>query len=492
MKVRSLLTTALFFISQYALANTNVLFYKDGVLVRINLKTNIIYLPNGDYNMKIEDNTILESFITNITDNKLLAELSNILKEIKYAESKMQDTQYEINRLNDNLDILKIIIGSSGQKDQKSINSLVEEYNNIYKKIINLKKELQLLETQKEDKEKIVKELEEKIASSTQTYKVFILSKPFGTLNLLLSGGWESSYKLNADNNTITTKIIVSLPKGFKFKSYKTTFYTFRMEKEYVRINLDKLIGNIYETRYFKTAIKPSIMKKTMNVDNYEEEEEESERISEKGLDVGIAFELDKEITVENGSEITISTNPISIQKRYIAIPSKYPKGIMTLIISNNLPNSILPGELEISFGQATISGLVIDSVIPRNSVFETYGLLINEIDVKREIVEEKTENPKFLGTNKRIVRVFKNSIKNNLSSDIEITIIDRIPIPSDDRIKIGIERIIPSPTSNYEQIMKESIFNIKIPVAKGKEVSTTVSYWVEYPADLRYYEYER
>ncbi|MGC8870938.1 MAG: hypothetical protein ACP5PT_07610, partial [Brevinematia bacterium] len=76
--------------------------------------------------------------------------------------------------------------------------------------------------------------------------------------------------------------------------------------------------------------------------------------------------------------------------------------------------------------------------------------------------------------------------------NNIEITILERVPIPYDDRIKIGIEKILPAPNTKSEEILKNGTLQISTYLEKGKVLENIVSYWVEYPANLIYYESER
>ncbi|MGC8964989.1 MAG: hypothetical protein ACP5KI_06465, partial [Brevinematia bacterium] len=285
--------------------------------------------------------------------------------------------------------------------------------------------------------------------------------------------------------------VIIHLPEKVFINANKITITTFDYSPKIQSIELPKLIGYISEGIFLKSY------KKTTKSQEYEEspleyglKENEENVPQEESSPVGIFWEINKELKLKNETEIDILDIKVMVNKKYYVIPSKIPNGIMVLSISNVSDLSILPGEIELNIGKQLIGNLSINKVIPKNGEYQTDGIAINEIIVKRDI-EERIENPKFLGTNKRIIRTYKNIIQNNLNN-IEITILERVPIPYDDRIKIGIEKILPAPNTKSEEILKSGTLQISTYLEKGKVLENIVSYWVEYPANLIYYESER
>ncbi|MCS7298526.1 MAG: DUF4139 domain-containing protein [Spirochaetia bacterium] len=471
-------------------------FYKDVVLAKIDIKTNVIIIPDTDLEFVVEDNTILGISNTNYVDARLVQELSNVVNSIRVIEKRIKEYKNEIYKHNDSLELIKIILGSGYQKDTKYISQMVEEYKEVRTRILKLESEIESLEEDKKTKEEMKLALEKRIEETKQDIKVIYLSKTGGVLYFKFNGSWNINYTLDVSSSKLLVKVLINLPSGLKMKASRIVFTTFPFTPNIVNTTLPKLIGYLYEVGIFKPQLSRKMYK--MQPQNGQEELSKetiptSENIQESFSDVGIVWEYTKDTTLENGLEITIFSNiTLEITKKYMAIPQRYQKGFLVLNISNTSELTILPGRMDLIIDNKRIEGLYISSFIPKNLFFETDGVVIDGISVRREIVEERTENPKFLGTNKRKVRVFKNIIDNNLPFDVDITIVDRIPIPSDDRIKIGIERITPTPTSRYEEILKDSVFNIKTKVGKGKRFENTVSYWIEYPTDMTYGEYER
>lgn len=470
-----------------------ITFYKDIAVVRIPIKTNIVVIPNEAFDITTENNKISNMTPTNYLPQELLKELSNISKEIEDLNNKIVSLKNESEKYKSNMELIKSILSSSYQKDSQILTSLIKEFNSLQDKLFNIVyNQIPDLENQKTKKEEKKKEIETKIEESKESVTIVYLTNNEGELIYKINGRWSISYVINSDKLTLSLKLKFYLPKKVKIPSNKVIITTSEITPNIVNIYLGKLIANIREISIYKSALPQAMPKyESSSVKKYKDGEEET--IEEKISDIGITLEINKKLLLENGVEIIAFENiPTSIQTKYYAIPSKYSYGLMSLNISNTSDIPLLPGEVEVITAGNSIQGIFLNRVVPKNSSFDTDGIAVPNIIVERNLVEERIENPKFLGTNKRIVRTYKNTIKNTLSKNINISIIDRIPVPYDDRIKIGIEKITPSPEKNYEDIKKEGIFTVNSQIEKGKNIENIISYWVEYPSDKYYYEYEQ
>lgn len=467
---------------------SEVYIYKDNIMVREEIKTNVIALPIEAKNIRITKGKILSNLITNIIDENLLKQYQKLTNEIEVIKLKLEDILKEITKLSNTLILTEKSINNI-VKDSQTLSTLVDKYNSTLEKIFTLKqKTLDPLLEEKSRKEKEKLDLENEINQKQTSINFVFLNNKEGVLTYNIPGSWETKYYLDLKKQIMKQKLVIYLPEKIQIDADKLIISTFNYSPELQSVELPKLIGYLSEGVVFKSYI-PQPMK-SLKSEPESESEEEMHVPKEESTPIGISWEINKRIKLENESEIDISDTPVSITKKYFVIPSKTLNGLMTLSISNLSDLSILPGKLELDLGNQTVENLYIKTLIPQNGVYQTEGIVVDEIIVKRE-VEEKVENPKFLGTNKRILRTIKNTIKNNLDN-IEITILDRIPLPYDDRIKIGINKITPNPTTKIENILKNSTFEITVSIEKGKTVENLVSYWIEYPSEMFYYESER
>ncbi len=486
-KIISLVVSLKFF-ALTSFCKTVITFYKDAVYVTTDIKTNIVLIPYTSYEISTKDNKILEIIETNVLQPPLIAELNNINKEIEDITKKIKLLSSEVEKLKTSSELIRSILISPYQKDIKTINSMIENFESIQEKIFNLTNNT-IPELEKEKSKKI--ERKKEIENLQEKMKMIKLLNNVGKLYYKIPGKWENTYSLDLNQEVLSLSVKFSLPKEVKIKSDKIVITSAEMVPEILDISLKRLIGNVYKPIYKKGIIK--------TYSKLEEGPEEIELdqpkplLEEKTSDIGILWEINKELILENEVEIKIFDKiPTKIEKKYYAIPSKYTSGILTLGISNTSDISLIPGNLEVLYYDNKIDNITIEKTIPKNGYFETRGIPVKEINIKRELVEERIENPKFLGTNKRISKTYKTSIINNLPSNIKLSILDRIPIPYEDKIKVEINKVEPKPVENNDKIKKEGLFSIETTIEKGKEINYILSYSVEYPADMYYYEYER
>ncbi|MFN4244783.1 MAG: DUF4139 domain-containing protein [Brevinematia bacterium] len=480
----------IFGIVSVSLCKTTMFFYRDMVYVILDLDTNLVYIPYESYEIVSKDNKIVEIKETNVIPQSLVAEFSNLVKEIRDIEKKVKSLKIELVKLRSLSELFRSILVSSYQKDVKMVNSMIEEFRLIQEKILDIEENiLPELEERKLEKEKRKREIEE----LQERIKVVRLLRSGGELSYKISGSWNAIYSLDLSKELLSFRLKLSLPEKVKIKVDRLVITSAKFSRDLVEIYLEKLIGNIYNPKSAMYKDTPKLFMKSLPID--EETQDEAESIlKEKPSDLGMIWEIDREMILENGTNVEILDNiKTVIYKRYYVIPTKYGNGFVTIGISNLSQTSLLPGNLEILHSSGKLIGNIkIERPIAKNGYFETKGIPIDEISVKRELVEERLENPKFLGSNRKLFRTYKTSIFNNLRADVRLSIIDRVPLPYDDRIKVEIINIEPKPLENYDKIKKEGVFYIDTAIEKNKKLDYTLSYSVEYPADMYYYEYER
>lgn len=484
------------FVRAFSFAETLVFFYRDAVEVKTTVKTDVIFLPGSSYDIRVENNRIVRVDTTNLVPMKLLLELSNVTKEIGEIDGKLRKVIGEAERYKSLAEVLRTVLGAPYGKDAKTLSSLMDKFDELQERLYNIGLSISELEKMKAEKEEIRKKIEREISEVQEEVKVVKLSFAGGALYYKVSGKWETKYTLDTDKSILSFKVRFSLPRGFKVTSSKTVVTSMEIAPEIADIELRQLVGYVEEPVTLEFSLPKSKLTRLPEAqkDSYRlEGEQYEESVKERETGFGVMWEVVREITLEDGAEVTVLDSvPVEVSRKYYAIPSKYPTGFVSFKVSNISEVSFLPGQVDIVYLGNRVTGMFLETSVPKYGVFETKGISLKDLVVERKLVEERVETPKFLGTNRRIVRVFKNIIKNNLPTNITISILDRVPVPYDDRIRVGIEKITPSPETTYDAIRKDGVFMVTVSVEKGKKLENTVSYWIEHPANLRYFEYER
>lgn len=463
----------------------NITFHPNIVSVQQKITSNIIILPIYCYDVKVENNKIIETIESNIIEESLIKELTTLQREIEKIVEEILKTESEIEKSKNSMKLLESILTST-TKDPKEINQFIEKFNELQNKYLNAKIKLYSLQEEKSKKEELIKILQDKTNQNSLKVKIIKLLTNTGEISYKLEGNWETIYLIDYDKSTFSAKVRFSLPESFKLKVSKITITTVKPTPELLETKLPKLIASVRERFYGIPVYKSMTLAENIS------EEKDEYGIKEIENYLGLTWELEKETILENGTELILFEKiPSTIVKKYMAIPSKSSYGIVVIGVSNTSDMVLPQGNVEVIISGSLIQAGTLKTQIFPNESFETLGITVKEINVSKKLLEEKTENPKFLGNNKRVIKTFKTTIKNNLPHDINITILDRIPIPNDDRIKITIEKISPSPLERIEDIRKNGNFSLQINLKKGSMFTLDTVYSAEYPANLIYYEYE-
>ena len=140
----------------------------------------------------------------------------------------------------------------------------------------------------------------------------------------------------------------------------------------------------------------------------------------------------------------------------------------------------LIPGEAE----------LRVDNHSSGKTYLEEYGKgqrripfgYANQITVKKEALVEKTGVSWFSGV---FTSGYKLEITNGTKDEQTVTVKDRLPIPTDDKIKLDVKRIEPK----EKERDKENRLTWEITVPAGATVPVIVDYTLSYPSgeELQY-----
>jgi len=88
--------------------------------------------------------------------------------------------------------------------------------------------------------------------------------------------------------------------------------------------------------------------------------------------------------------------------------------------------------------------------------------------------------------------KLWKITLRNNLNKAIRLTVLDRIPLPSEERIVIKNITISEKSPQEIRSIQtNDGIITWNIELRAGEEKSLSIGYTLEYPKDTDYYEQE-
>jgi len=159
-----------------------------------------------------------------------------------------------------------------------------------------------------------------------------------------------------------------------------------------------------------------------------------------------------------------------------IAIPEQN-KEAWLVASMDSVPDTLLPGSVKLAVdGMATGQTIVPQSVAGRMSL--PFGM-VGRLTSKKEPFVGRTESS-WLGNRGILNDGYTIKITSALSTEREVTVRDRIPVPTTDKISLEAVQIEPAP----EERDKENRLLWKIRIKPGETKKITVEYTLRYPAD--------
>jgi hypothetical protein len=491
-KIVVFITLAL--ITKASLASTTLFVYRDLAVVESETTNEKVLIPKESYDLEIfpKGITVIEENETNYCiDKDLFSKYLSLSNEISTINNEISQIFDEISIYSNKMLIL--IEMAKSVQSSKDIDTYFNKSESIQKEIIVRENKINDLRKEVAEKIKEIEKITPKIKSLTFSYRELILSGKPQKISYKINGQWSLKYVININENTARLKVKLKLPKETSIGANEVFITTSQYTPEIVNTELLKLYGYLREKETILKYSPKGVVKSLQESPSEEipEEEPESPQFEEIPSSYNITWNIKGNFSITNQYELLLDKLNISTSKNYLAIPSKYKNGLLVLEISNTSPLTLLPGEIEINLDKETSKGLYLKEALPQNGVFRTDGIVVEELTAKKELLQDRIENPGILGGNVKNLKSFKNIIKNSTSEEITLQVLERLPIASDNRININITQISPKPNEEMNSIKTNSIFSWTIKLKPNEEKELIYSYSVEYPKNLIYYEEE-
>jgi len=198
--------------------------------------------------------------------------------------------------------------------------------------------------------------------------------------------------------------------------------------------------------------------------------------------DINITYKVAGKQTIEgNGKQksLTLDSKKIPVRFVYHAVPKLTEQVYLLAYVSNwnslNLINGVASMYLQDVFiGNITINETITDEEYPLS-----FGV-DNRISIKRNKKQDFSSETK-LSSDKREKISYEFVIRNNLATNIEVEVLDQIPISKRSTIKVILED---KGTAEYTE--KTGLLKWTVPIDAGKSNTFGFSYELRYPKENR------
>jgi hypothetical protein len=209
--------------------------------------------------------------------------------------------------------------------------------------------------------------------------------------------------------------------------------------------------------------------------------------VKEKGIiekPTNVEFELDKPFSLVSGSKsqnIKLLTYEIPATYKYFAVPKIDKRAFLSASLTNWEMYNLLDGEANVYFENTYVGTTLIDTRTALDTLEVSLGV-DKAIIINREKLKDFTKK-QFIGGSKEETRSWKITVKNNKNEDIDITILDQVPVSTNDEIKV---EVLESSGAiiNHETGEVKWLLNL----AAGEHKELVLTYSVKYPKNRRLY----
>jgi uncharacterized protein (TIGR02231 family) len=178
--------------------------------------------------------------------------------------------------------------------------------------------------------------------------------------------------------------------------------------------------------------------------------------------------------------KMTILVKDLAAKFSYSATPRLSPFAYLSAKITNRTGAQWLAGTVSVFVDGEFIGVSSIEAVARSEEL--TLDLGIDEgIKIEREELDRKEDETAIFAKKKHIFKD-KITVENHKSRAIVLTLIDHIPLPQHDDIKVSEVKFSPKVTERDED---KEIVKWKLPLAVSEKKEITIEFMVTHPGDM-------
>lgn len=453
--------------------------------------------------------TILSSqFTTDYTSNFKIdltnPHLKKISDSIKVVENKINQNTIEIEANTKTIELLdnnQTIFSGSNSSNIAQLTQLTEYYTN---KLIEINKKITKLNQNNEDLEKTLvllkknlktneeKEVDE-IGRGVLVLKLMSKTASKITLNidyLASKATWTPYYEIKGNNITdpltLQLKAIVKQKTGLNWKSVKLSLIDGIssinntapvIEPWFLRTRSQD--ENVYRKRENYQLLNSKAAPSAMSTDDAEIEEFANFEVNSNQLNTSYNIDIPYDILTNNKDHfISLYQQEIPAEYVYYTVPNYNNSAFLVAKIKEFSKYDLISAPAKIVFENMYIG----ETYLNTNQIDDNLNITLGNdkrISVKRENIKDKSTD-KFLSTNREKTITYDIVIRNNKKETIDIEIKDRIPISTNESIKI---ELLEHSSATMEEEKGFLQWNIKISQNETKKIR--VSYKIRFPKNL-------
>ena len=382
----------------------------------------------------------------------------------------------------------------------------------IKKELFELSKNERILRLKREKYQGQYNELNNKQSTPVKELVLSVYSETGGALNLkcsylVASAGWTPMYDIKVENTNkpvnLDYKGKIYQNTGFDWRDAKITLSTGNPTRDNNRpIMNPKFVDFTYYAplnSYDPAPKKPMQMMEKSNMamdlgrdgDGVNEPYREGIDAFDYGVnvkenDINVEFEIDITQTIpSDGKEhiVGIKTFEVPATYKYHVVPKLDPAAFLLAKITDYGKYNLLAGNANIFFEDMYVGQVAINPNTSGDTLLLSLGK-DDKVVVKRTKLVDKTSS-KIIGQNKKETYAWETIIRNNKMTNIEIEILDQVPISKQKEIEV---ELLEYDGAQYTEDYGKLLWNITLKPNESKKIKLVYS--IKFPQDKTISEY--
>jgi len=451
---------------------------------------------------------------------------SPLLPEIKKIQSEIDALQLEINKTKSGIEVLetqekflKSIESANAAKASQEV-MLGKPDIQSWERVINfLGKKLQEIKKSKLEKLKVLKEQQKKLNALNKKLSSMKPQKPLegkkvtvlleanrgGEFKLSLSytvvrARWVPLYTIRAlpDSSEVEFAISANIQQrsGENWKNVKAFLSTSSPALGTNPPVLRPWILDIYAPRPARrkedrvvggvvSGVLGGVVSKT-KAPPVEAEMLDAEMATAGILETGINlnFEIKSNVHIPSDGaphKVPIDSQSIKVKYDYISVPKLKEAAFLRASLRNTLPYPFLSGSANLFVVQDFIGSTRLPFIAKDEEAKIFFGE-DRQIRINHERIKKEKSGPRFLGKTEKVKLVYKITIQNLRKNQVEMEILDQLPVSQNTKIEIKDLNITPVPSKKDEKGVLTWTFSL----GPDEKREILIAFTIEYPKGAR------
>ena len=478
------------------------------------------FLVDGSLQAKISSG----ANIVSINTSRNFIETGELTKREKelYESQKRLTRQLRLLEIDNETNIeennLVVSLIQSDVDNEKKSNYTVTELQELSKfyaaKVAELKKARYAIEQEKEKVQEELKKVnaqlrEEKSVKNKNLQQVElvlnVVSSGVKTIDLsyfVTNCGWTPQYDIKAESKDMPLEIIYKASvwqfTGVDWGQTEITLMTNQPAQDQNRpilspIYVDAYLPQVYsekkeDKRYAQIDASQVVMANMLEIADEKVASGYVNYAEVVTTDINITYKIaGKQAIAGNGKAKVLTMDIKKIPSRFVyhAVPKLNDRVYLLAYISNWNTLNLIDGSAAVYLQDAFIGHIHINSRFGGEEYPLSFGV-DERISIKR-VKQQDFSSESKLSSEKRAKFTYEFLLRNNLATDIEVEVLDQIPISKNKNVKVILEDY-----STAEYTETAGLLKWKVPVSAGKSNTVKFSYELRYPKDhiLNYTNY--